>query len=91
MGYRASPQSGHPGDPWRSVTDELEEAVGDLVLRFGDQFDEPTIRAVLRESYEKVASTARARGYPMVLAMHRAADQLRARRPRGRGTPRSPG
>ncbi|GDY29034.1 three-helix bundle dimerization domain-containing protein [Gandjariella thermophila] len=86
MSYRASPRSGEPRDPWRSVADELEEAVGELVGRFGDRFDESTIRELLRASYEEVASTARHRGYLMVLAMHRAADRLRRGRPAGGGT-----
>jgi hypothetical protein len=91
MGYRASPRPGHSADPWRSVTEELEEALVDLVRRFGDRFDEPIIRAVLRESYELVAATARGRGYPMVLAMHRAADSLRGRSREHDGPQPSPG
>ena len=88
MSDQTSPSAGgHPGDSSRSVAAELDEAVGELVRRFGDRADEQTIRAVLHESYQKVAATARVRGYLAVLAIHRAADRLRSwRAPREEGT-----
>jgi hypothetical protein len=58
------------------VTTELDEAVGELVRRFGDRLDEQTIRTVLEESYRAITATARVRGYLAVLAIHRAADRL---------------
>jgi hypothetical protein len=78
MSDRTSPGTGgHPGDSSRSVSAELDDAVADLVRRFGEWFDEQTIRAVLDESYRAIKATARVRGYLAVLAIHRAADRLR--------------